>query len=262
MHRSLSIHRPFDVVNMNPNIAGRMRILLAALYPSDSLAKVAKRLNITPNTLNNYLQGRRLPSPEFLLEIAQNGGDVQWLLTGEGTPTQGSTVQRKQRTDQELARFSDRALQREMEKRLQTALQVGLSLVDRVAQADLDPLAEKIRDGANSPELSNAEMVLARLVHDAFHSLNTITWWIADLNPDFSDLYPPFLQKHGLICSNRAFRTVLNWVTETRALSRTGVADGSLYNSSMLAIARRLSFDHDASSGTASSAKRQNRPKK
>jgi len=61
----------------------------------------AEALGIAPPNLSRYLNGDSLPNKTVLLLIAQQGCNIHWLLTGEGSM------------------FADNAAGRELQARLQ-----------------------------------------------------------------------------------------------------------------------------------------------
>lgn len=57
---------------------------LHAAFSNESMADVARRLNVPHATVRNYYQGR-LPAPEVLMKIANvTGISLNWLLIGTG----------------------------------------------------------------------------------------------------------------------------------------------------------------------------------
>lgn len=58
-----------------------------------SQGELAKRLQISPSAVGMYEQGRREPSAELLVALAQNlNVTVDYLLTGKPTPEERRTV--------------------------------------------------------------------------------------------------------------------------------------------------------------------------
>lgn len=51
---------------------------------SDIKSDFAKKLNITPQALQKYLKGERMPLPDLLEKLNSLGCNINWLLTGEG----------------------------------------------------------------------------------------------------------------------------------------------------------------------------------
>src|SRR5688500_14263528 len=55
-------------------------------------AELARLVNITYNTMKNYVQGR-LPEAKVLITIAENTGvNLNWLLLGKGEMLESSSV--------------------------------------------------------------------------------------------------------------------------------------------------------------------------
>lgn len=64
----------------NPEFVERLR----RTFDQESMADVAKRLDLPHATVRNYYQGR-LPAPEVLIKIANTTNvSLNWLLTGRG----------------------------------------------------------------------------------------------------------------------------------------------------------------------------------
>ena len=66
--------------NMNRSFIERLR----TAFDNESMASVARRLNIPHATVRNYFRGR-LPAPDVLIKIAnETGVSLNWLLIGTG----------------------------------------------------------------------------------------------------------------------------------------------------------------------------------
>jgi phage repressor protein C with HTH and peptisase S24 domain len=67
----------------------RFRAVRQALGPT--LPKIAGLLGISDRGWQNYEAGSKIPDGSILLRLAQNGVNVQWLLTGEGEMRSGES---------------------------------------------------------------------------------------------------------------------------------------------------------------------------
>src|SRR5574340_747124 len=49
----------------------------------NSFAELARRMNISPQTIQAYIDGRVYPGGPFLAKLSDLGCDINWLLTGK-----------------------------------------------------------------------------------------------------------------------------------------------------------------------------------
>jgi transcriptional regulator with XRE-family HTH domain len=56
---------------------------------------LARALDVTPQTLNNYLNGRSVPGVRMQERLRKVGCDIEWLMTGEVSYRQKATTKRK-----------------------------------------------------------------------------------------------------------------------------------------------------------------------
>lgn len=80
-----------------PGVGERIQSLVGK---DQTLEQFAQEIGVSSRTLGNYLRGEREPSYDFLRRVRTIcGADINWLITGEGTP--GTTpVARAGSTDQ------------------------------------------------------------------------------------------------------------------------------------------------------------------
>lgn len=190
------------------NVADRLRTLLRELYPGVSLAKIARTLKVSANTINNYLQGRRLPSAEFLFDLAAAGADAQWLLTGEGVPLADSDTDRALRVADALEHLSRSSLLAEVDRRLRSAIEAGAQALSAVAEYDLESLAKKMGTAEGVATLTPEERDLVRLVHRAFWTIEDVMYFFPDLDPKLHETHEKFLALHEKVTADRAFRVI------------------------------------------------------
>lgn len=67
-----------------PGVGERIQSLVGK---DQTLEQFAQKIGVSSRTLGNYLRGEREPSYEFLRRVRTIcGADINWLITGEGTP--------------------------------------------------------------------------------------------------------------------------------------------------------------------------------
>jgi transcriptional regulator with XRE-family HTH domain len=80
-----------------PGVGERIQSLVGK---DQTLEQFAQDIGVSSRTLGNYLRGEREPSYDFLRRVRTIcGADINWLITGEGTPGT-SPVARAGSTDQ------------------------------------------------------------------------------------------------------------------------------------------------------------------
>lgn len=65
----------------NPNKLVAKRLL--EFFGEKKYSEIAKDSSVSDRTVSSYLSGSTLPNAEFLQWIAENGGDVNYILTGQ-----------------------------------------------------------------------------------------------------------------------------------------------------------------------------------
>jgi transcriptional regulator with XRE-family HTH domain len=71
----------------------RLRLWCGKVFGTQFNASVA--LVIQQSTLYRYMKGENSPGAEFLIRLAENGCNINWLLTGEGDMFSDSEVGRR-----------------------------------------------------------------------------------------------------------------------------------------------------------------------
>lgn len=92
----------------NETIGQRITLIRA----QDRRDVFAMKAGIHPNTLANFERGVRLPSPEFLSWLYDQGVDLNWLITGEGSrmrssPYENTVPKQEHRTEEEKSKPVD-----------------------------------------------------------------------------------------------------------------------------------------------------------
>ena len=68
---------------LNNKIEIGNRLKMWGLEHFETLAEFAKKLDIAPQNLNNYINGERTPGNKMKWRLRQLGCDIIWLITGE-----------------------------------------------------------------------------------------------------------------------------------------------------------------------------------
>lgn len=207
-------------VNVNSEISSRLRTLFSMMFPSASLAQVARDLNVTSNTINNYVQHGRMPSAQFMLSLATRGADLTWLLTGEGTPLTDANPQREARTTQLLSQFSRPALMAEVDRRVQQTVKEGVDLLRAIDERQLAPLAKKLNATTGFPTLSDTEMALIVKVRRGFWLLSHVEYWYPDMYDEFFAPFCDLLKLHDKVTSGHNFRAIFYAETKNAVVRR------------------------------------------
>jgi transcriptional regulator with XRE-family HTH domain len=71
--------------NENIGLGNRIRKVRLELLGGDSMNEIAKRLEIHPQTWENYEKGVTIPALVILRFLALTRVNPDWLLTGEGS---------------------------------------------------------------------------------------------------------------------------------------------------------------------------------
>ena len=201
-------------------ISHRLRLLLNDLCPNRSLAMIARRFNVHPNTLNKYLNQGRLPSCEFLAALAQLGADINWLLAGHGVPLTKNNPARQDRIASILDTLSSVELMRELERRQRVLLHGSISLLHRVAESNLKPLARKLNAGTDISSLSLHERTLVEMVRLAWSSDGELMAAFRPLDSRMAEAFLEFTELHRKVTRLPAVETIAYKEMEQRALIR------------------------------------------
>lgn len=202
-------------------ISERLRIVFQELYPDESLAQIARRVKVTPNTINNYLQHDRLPSTDFLLSIANSGADINWLLTGEGTPTTGTNQKRITRIEHALSFFSNENIMAEVDRRMILAVDNAQKVLNRIAKLDIKGVAKKIKTKPDGSNLTDEECQLVVMVHEAYWTYENVMWWYPDLDPAKHNNLDAFLSLYNEMINQNAFRQIEYYYTGSMIKARS-----------------------------------------
>lgn len=85
------------------SIADRLREIVGEEW--GAVTRYAEKLKIPPQTLNQYLTGRRVPHADILRVLSEVGQlNINWLLTGRGPKYQAEDTGKKKRTPTRQAR--------------------------------------------------------------------------------------------------------------------------------------------------------------
>ncbi len=106
---------------------------LRQAFDDASNAEIARRLNTSDATIKNYMDAKRLPLAEMLIEIARvTGINLHWLLTGQGPQRveKGSELLTPEENKQILALA--RRAGRTYNEQLQIVIRAALDFADRL----------------------------------------------------------------------------------------------------------------------------------
>lgn len=121
---------------MNREFVERLR----RTFEGETMAEVARRLDLPHATVRNYFNGR-LPAPEVLIKIAaETGVSLNWLLTGKGEMYLGDSA------PMSLGRFLEEKISQMIDAKLDERLASASSTQNAVAAFDVREAITRISD--------------------------------------------------------------------------------------------------------------------